>query len=125
MYGAYVFIMVIFGEVTKVNDTSFYAFLDWQNGWNLFYQYAWDFFSEVWRFGTGNWLLAGLGCTCMALGLTLPIFFGFHCSLVLRNRTTNEHVKKSKLQFGLNNQYIFFRAIIGKTEKLVKEWEEK
>lgn len=124
MYGAYVFIMVLFGEVSKVNDTSFSQFLDWQSGPSLFYQYLWDFSSEVYRFGKQNWLLSGLGCTCCGLGATLPIFFGFHLSMVLGNRTTNETMKHPKLQFGLNNQYIFFRAIIGKTQKLVKQWEE-
>lgn len=42
MYGAAVFIFMLLGEVSKINDTSFYAFYDWENGWPLFYQYVWD-----------------------------------------------------------------------------------
>lgn len=125
LYGGIVFVLALVGEVSKVNDIKFGQFFDVQTGFYAIYQYAWDFSSELYRFGRKNWLLTGLGSTCFTLGLTLPFFCMYHISLVLKNRTTNEEMKVKKLKFGLNNQHIFFRAIIGKTKKLQQAFEEE
>lgn len=122
LYGGIVFILALFGEVSKVNDTKFEQFLDVQTGFYAVYQYAWDFGAEVYRFAWQNKLLTCLGSSCFCLGLTLPVFFGYHVRLVLKNRTTNEEMKVKKLKFGLNNQQILFRAIIGKTKQLVEAY---
>jgi len=123
IYGGVVFALVIFGELSKVNDTKWEQFTDIQTGFSASYQYVWDFYGVIYTFAKDNWLIMGLGTTNFTLGLTLPFFFGYHISLLLKNRTTNEEIKLKKLKFGLNNQTIFYRALIGKTKKLVAAFE--
>ena len=59
--------------------------------------------SEYFKFNQENNLLGSLGMLNVIFSGFLPLFFLYHIRGILINRTTNEDVKISRLNFGFNN----------------------